>query len=39
MWLWIVIEPKGREILAVDITKEQNMFVVAERILSQVVNK
>jgi hypothetical protein len=39
MWLWIVIEPNDKEILAVDITKEQNMFVVAERILSQVVNK
>ncbi len=32
------IEPKHKEILAADITKEQNMFVV-ERFLSHVVNK
>ncbi len=38
-WLWIVIEPNDKEILAIDISKERNMFVVAERILSQVVNK
>ena len=40
IWLnWIVIEPNDKEILAVDISKERNMFVVAERILSHVVNK
>ncbi len=38
LWLWIIIEPKHKEILAVDISKERNMFV-AERVLSQVVNK
>jgi putative transposase len=38
IWLWIVIEPKHKEILATDISKERNMFV-AERFLSQVVNK
>ncbi|HEY6535967.1 MAG TPA: hypothetical protein VIY08_09280 [Candidatus Nitrosocosmicus sp.] len=32
------MEPKYKEILAVDISKERNMFV-AERFLSQVVNK
>ncbi|HEY6536421.1 MAG TPA: hypothetical protein VIY08_11595 [Candidatus Nitrosocosmicus sp.] len=32
------MEPKHKEILAVDISKQQNMFV-AERFLSQVVNK
>jgi putative transposase len=39
IWLWIVIEPKHKEILATDISKEPNTFVVAERFLSQVVNK
>ena len=38
IWLWVVIEPKDKEILATDISKERNMFV-AERILSHVVNK
>jgi putative transposase len=38
IWLWVVIEPKEKEILAVDISKERNMFV-AERILSQVLDK
>ena len=38
IWLWIIIEPKHKEILAIDISKERNMFV-AERFLSQVVNK
>ncbi len=38
IWFWVVIEPKHKEILAADISKERNMFV-AERILSQVINK
>jgi putative transposase len=38
IWLWVIIEPKHKEILDVDISKERNMFV-AERFLSQVVNK
>jgi putative transposase len=38
IWLWIVIEPTYKEILSFQISKERNMFV-AERILSQVVNK
>ncbi len=38
IWLWVIIEPKHKEILAVDISKKRNMFV-AERFLSQVVNK
>src|SRR6185437_10371926 len=38
IWLWIIIEPKHKEILAVDISKKRNMFV-AERFLSQVTNK
>jgi putative transposase len=39
VWLWIVIEPNDKEILAVDISKERNMFVVAERFLSHVLDK
>ena len=30
IWLWVIIEPKDKEILAIDISKERNMFV-AER--------
>ena len=37
IWLWITIEPKNKEILALTISKERNMFV-AERYLSSVVN-
>ena len=30
IWLWVIIEPKDKEILAINISKERNMFV-AER--------
>jgi putative transposase len=33
VWLWIAIEPKNREILALSISKERNMFVIVERCL------
>ena len=33
IWLWVAIEPENRQILALSITKERNMFV-AERFLS-----
>ncbi len=33
IWLWVVIEPKDKEILRISISKERNMFV-AERFLS-----
>ena len=36
IWLWITIEPKNKEILALTISKERNMFVV-ERYLSGLV--
>ena len=36
IWLWVAIEPKNREILALSISKERNMFV-AERFLLTVV--
>jgi putative transposase len=38
IWLWVVIEPKDREILSVKISKERNMFV-AERFLADIVHK
>jgi putative transposase len=36
IWLWVAIEPENREILAVSISKERNMFV-AERFISDVI--
>jgi putative transposase len=36
IWLWVAIEPKDKQILALSISKERNMFV-AERFLSGVV--
>jgi putative transposase len=36
VWLWVAIEPKNRQILALSISKERNMFV-AERFISDVI--
>jgi putative transposase len=36
IWLWIAIEPENKQILALSISKERNMFV-AERFLSDIV--
>jgi putative transposase len=36
IWLWIAIEPENKEILALSISKERNMFV-AERFISKLV--
>ncbi len=36
VWLWAAIEPQNRQILALSISKERNMFV-AERCLSGLV--
>ena len=36
IWLWVAIEPENRQILALNITKERNMFV-AERFISVVI--
>jgi putative transposase len=36
IWLWVAIEPKNKEILALSISKERNMFV-AERFMSGLV--
>ena len=38
IWLWVAIEQKDREILAISISKERNMFV-AERFLSNIVHE
>jgi len=36
VWLWVAIEPKNKQILALSISKERNMFV-AERFISKLV--
>jgi putative transposase len=36
VWLWVAIEPENKEILALSISKERNMFV-AERFISKLV--
>jgi putative transposase len=38
IWFWVVIEPKDKEILSFDISKERNMFVV-ERFLSHIIKE
>ncbi|MER5176205.1 MAG: DDE-type integrase/transposase/recombinase [Candidatus Nitrosocosmicus sp.] len=38
IWLWVAIEPIDKEILAIDISKERNMFV-AERFISNVIKE
>ena len=37
IWLWVAIEPKNKQILALSISKERNMFV-AERFISGLIN-
>jgi putative transposase len=37
IWLWVAIEPENKQILALNISKERNMFV-AERFLSKLVH-
>jgi putative transposase len=39
IWLWIAIEPENKEIVGLRISKERNMFVIAERFLSDIVYK
>ncbi len=38
IWLWVAIESKNKQILALSISKERNMFV-AERFLSSIVKE
>ena len=37
IWLWVVIEFESKRIVGITISKERNMFVVAERLLSKIV--
>ena len=37
IWLWVAIDPENKQILALFISKERNMFV-AERFISGLVN-
>ena len=40
IWLWVdIIESKTKNILGISISKERNMFVVAERFLSDVIKE
>ena len=36
-WLWVAIEPENRQILALSVSKERNMFVAAERFIDSLV--
>ncbi len=38
LWLWVAIEPENKEISALKVSKERNMFV-AERFLSGIVKE
>jgi len=38
IWLWVAIEPENKRILALNISRERNMFV-AERFISGLVKK
>ena len=37
IWLWVAIECETKNIIGISISKERNMFVVAERFLSNVI--
>jgi putative transposase len=39
IWLWVAIESKTKNILAISISKERNMIVVAERFLFNVIKE
>ncbi len=38
IWLGVAIEPKDREILSINISKERNIFI-AERFISDIINE
>src|SRR4051794_38007508 len=38
VWLWVIIEPKDKEILSITISKDRNKLL-AEKFLSKVVEK
>ena len=37
IWLWVVIEPENRQILALNISKERRNMLIAERFISGLV--
>ncbi len=39
IWLWVAIGPKNKVILVLNVSKERNMFVIAERFLSDIVKE
>ncbi|MER5174495.1 MAG: DDE-type integrase/transposase/recombinase [Candidatus Nitrosocosmicus sp.] len=39
IWLWVAIESESKEIVGLNISKERNMFVVAERFLSDIIKE
>ena len=39
IWLWVAIEPANKEILSISISKERNMFVVAEHFIYRLLEK
>ncbi len=39
IWLGVAIEPKNKVILALSISKEKNMFVIAEQFLYDIVKR
>ncbi len=39
IWLWVAIDSKNKQILALSISKERNMFVAIGRFLSSIVKE
>ncbi len=39
IWIWVIIEPTDKQIRSFHIKRTKNMFVIAERILSDVLDK
>jgi hypothetical protein len=37
--LWVANEPKDKEIIAINLSKERNVLATAERVISEVVEK
>ena len=37
IWLWVIIELESKEIIGMSLSKERNMFFVAERFISSVI--
>jgi transposase-like protein len=39
IWLWFTINTETKSILAISVLKERNMFVMAERFISDIVKE